>query len=140
MSQQPVSTQSTDRDSFRLQFGVRLVTDQEEGFGVRRLPEGVYGFTGAPATEELPLFGRRIYQGFEVHKWPGGVVAWVGYLTEKEYVAYEKGEEPVSVDLYPEPYGESTRIVAIPEGRVDRRRPPTRESGNCMRMDLGPKG
>lgn len=139
MSQDHAIALGSARESFRRQFGVRLVTAAEEGTGLRHLPEGIYGFTGAPGTDELPLFSKPLYQGFEVHKWPAGVVAWIGYLTPAERAAFDQGQDPINVVLFPEPYGEATELVAIPAGRVDRRRPPTREKGNGMGMELGPR-
>ena len=41
--------------------------------------------------------------------------------------------------LYPDPHGESQRLISIPLSRVDRRRPPSREEGNWMKMDLAPR-
>ncbi len=36
---------TADQEQLRAAHGVRLVTEREEGTGVDRLPDGVYGFT-----------------------------------------------------------------------------------------------
>jgi hypothetical protein len=130
---------SPERQAFRERFNVRVVTEKEEGSSVRRLPEGVYGFTGAPASDELPLFIKPIFQAFEVLKVAGGEILWVGYITDKEHAAFLAGSEPIFINLYPDPHGEANKLVSIPFSRVDRRKPPTREDGNAMRMEIAPK-
>ena len=118
---------------------MRVVTPEENGMPVDRLPEGVYGFTTSPSSDELPLFCKPIYQCTEIQKPVGGEVLFIGYVTKKEAETFLAGAEPMSVDLYPEPYGEATELVSVPDGRVDRRRLPTRDHGNAMRMEIAPK-
>ena len=130
---------SPERVAFRERYNVRLVTEKEEGAHIARMPEGIYGFTGSPASEELPIFCQPSYRCFEVHKLVGGEIALVGYVTEKEYTDFQKGTESLPANLYPDPHGESTRLISIPLSRVDRRKAPSREEGNWMRVDLAPK-
>ena len=103
-----------------------------------RLPEGVFGYTTAPAADELPLFDVPVFRCFEIHKLASGEICWVGYVTEQEAEAFKTGREPVALDLYPDPYGQATSLISVPETRVDRRKPPTRDHGNSMRMELAP--
>ncbi|WP_321473782.1 hypothetical protein [uncultured Paludibaculum sp.] len=139
MSQVQHIALAPERQALRDANQLRAVNAQEEGTGVRHLPGGVYGFTGAPATNEIPLFGKPVFECFEVQKRADGGLVFVGYVTEKEKQVIEQGLDPVVADLYPEPHGESSALVAIPGVRVDRRRPPTRENGNSMKVDIGPR-
>lgn len=62
---------SPERESLRQSLGLRIVTVQEEGSSIRRIPNGIYGFTGAPATDEIPLFIKPIFECFEIPQTPG---------------------------------------------------------------------
>jgi hypothetical protein len=138
MSEQHIAL-SAERQSFRSPLGLRPVHEKEEGADIRRLPEGVYGYTTAPASDELPLFAAPIYRSTEVHKLKGGAVQVIGYVTEKEAAEIENGAEPLAVDLYPEPYEKAVKLAAIPLSRIDARKLPTRDHGNSMRVEVAPK-
>jgi len=138
MAQEKHIAWSPEREALRAGFRLRIVDKTEEGSDISVLPEGVYGFTGAPATAEIPLFVQPYFECYEIHKLPGGETAWVGYVTEREYQQYEQGAGPMNLDLYPEPHGEAKKLVRIVGSRVDRRRPPTRDNGNSMKMEIGP--
>ena len=139
MAQDQNVTLSPERQALRARAQVRLVRPEEEGSGIRRLPEGVYGFSSAASSEEIPLFSKPIYGAFEVHKLAGGEVAWIGYVSESDYQRFEKGGEPFDMELYPEPYGEAARLVSVPASRVDRRKPQARENGMPMRVEVAPR-
>lgn len=139
MSQVQHIALSPERAALRSAQQLRLVKSEEEGTAVRYLPGGLYGFTGAPATNEIPLFAKPVFECFEIQKWADGSLVFVGYVTAKEKQLIEAGLDPIVADLYPEPHGESTALVAIPAVRVDRRRPPTRDNGNSMKVDIGPR-
>jgi hypothetical protein len=124
------SAHSAERKALRERHSLRLVTEKEEGLHITKQPEGVFGFTGSPSSEELPLFMVPTYRCFEVHKLRGGEVTLVGYVTEKETTAL--------VDLYPDPHGEATRLITVPLSRIEVRKPPSREEGNWMRIQLLP--
>jgi hypothetical protein len=130
---------TSERQALRDRLNLRLVTAEENGMPVDRLPEGVYGYTTSPSSDELPLFVKPIYQCTEIHKPVGGPVHFIGYLTKKEAETFLAGAEPMTVDVYPEPYEESTELVSIPDSRVDRRRLPTRDHGNAMKVEIAPK-
>jgi len=135
MSQQHPSS-TPERQSLRERHALRLVTAKEEGVPVRRLSEGVFGYTGSPASEELPLFMVPTFRCFEIHKRKGGEVAFIGYVTEPQYDALQKGAEALALDLYPDPYEASTRLAAIPLSRIDRRKQQARDAGSPMRVDV----
>ncbi len=138
MSQQQHPAMSPERIAGRESLGLRAVHSDEEGRSIHSQPAGIFGFTGAPATDELPLFGHPVTRCFEVRKLSGGEVIIVGYVTPNELQAVEAGTEPATIQLFPEPFGESNRLVALPLARMDRRKPPTRDEGNSMTIEVAP--
>jgi hypothetical protein len=138
MSKEQHPAFSAERIALRERLGLRTVRDDEEGRNIDIQAAGIYGFTGAPATEELPLFVKPIYRCTEVHKLATGEVQLLGYVTEKEAAAFADGSEPIILNLYPDPAGESTKLVSIPLSRVDRRKPPSRDDGNVMVVEIAP--
>lgn len=139
MSKAPHNSLLPERQALRDGSNLRIVTTKEEGTDIQYLPAGVFGFTGAPATAEIPLFIKPYFECFEIHKLASGETAWVGYVTETEHAGYVSGGEPLTVDLYPDPHDDATFLLCIPASRVDRRKPPTRDKGNSMRMEIAPK-
>ncbi len=69
-----------ERQALRDGSNLRIVTSKEEGTDIQHLPAGVYGFTGAPAAAEIPLF---IKPYFEFH--------W-----QDEYGVFSFGEKNLS--------------------------------------------
>jgi hypothetical protein len=114
----PEAAGEAEREALRAQNGVRLVTEEEEGFGLERLPPGVYGFTYSPGIANSPLFRKRIYHSLEVHKLPDSSVALIGFLPEKTAAKVEAGEEALDIRLFPEPDSEASQAVSIPLARV----------------------
>lgn len=138
MSQEQHPALTVERMKLRESLGLRVIRDEEEGRHIDSQLAGVYGFTGAPATEELPLFVKPIYRCTEVHKLASGEIHLLGYVTGKEAGAFDAGSEPIVINLYPDPFGESTKLISIPLSRIDRRRPPTRDEGNSMMVEIAP--
>lgn len=138
MSQEQHPAMSVDRIASRERLGLRSIREDEEGRNIRNQPAGVFGFTGAPATDELPLFVRPTFRCFEVQKLSSGEVSIVGYVTEKESQAFGIGTEPIMINLFPDPHGESVKLVSVPLSRIDRRKPPTRDEGNSMMVEVAP--
>lgn len=128
-----------EREALRQRFAVRLITENEEGENLHHLPEGVYGYTTAAGSGELPVFIRPVFQCFEVHKLVGGEVCYIGYLSDNEHQAVQSGLEASAISLYPEPHGDSAKLVSIPLSRIERSRPPSRDQGNWMKLEIGPK-
>jgi hypothetical protein len=139
MSQETQSALTPERQALRDRLSLRPVTPLESGLPVDRLPEGVYGFTTSPSTDELPLFDKPVFRCTEIHKPAGGPIRFIGYVTPKDAAAFHAGAEPVALDLYPEPYEEATELISIPDSRVDRRKLPARDHGNAMRMEIAPQ-
>ncbi len=124
--------------SLREQKGLALVAVEKEGAPLATLPDNLYGFTFSPVNESTPLFTKRQFQCFEVHKLAAGIVHLLGFLTEKEAATFFGGKEPLVCHLYPEPLGESTRLVEVPLERIAKAKPVSRSSGNYMPLTLDP--
>jgi hypothetical protein len=115
-----------------------LVTDELEGAPLGSLPDNIYGYSYSPVNESTPLFARRTFQVFEVHKLERGEVHILGYLTPKEAQLIADGKEPLDLKLYPEPRDESTAIVSIPLERVTKARNVSRSDGNYLPLQVDP--
>jgi hypothetical protein len=124
--------------SLREQKGLALVAAEKEGAPLATLPDNIYGFTFSPVNESTPLFSKRQFQCYEVHKLTGGVVHLLGFLTEKEAAAFFNGKEPLECNLYPEPQDESKRLVEVPLERIAKAKPMSRSAGNYMPLTLDP--
>jgi len=136
LEQHPALT--VERVALREKLGLRCVREEEEGRNIELQQDGIYGYTGAPATEELPLFIKPVFRCTEVQKLSSGEVFLLGYVTAKEADAFALGTEPITINLYPDPFGESTSLISVPIDRIDRRRPPSRDDGNSMMVEIAP--
>lgn len=139
MSEQQHPSLSPERVALRASHGVRVVTKEEEGHAASALPAGVYGFTGAPAAPEMPVFAQSIVRSTEVHKLANGETLLIGYVRSEEAQAFASGDSAIRLNLFPEPREESKTLVAVPLARIDARHPPTRENGNSMAVEIAPK-
>jgi hypothetical protein len=126
-----------EMEALRARNKVRRVEDNEEGTGVDRLPRGVYGFSFSP-HQEIPLFRRKMFRSFEVHKLADGTVHLVGFVTEKEYMRLAPSNGQVEVMLYPDPYEESMKVASVALDRVARATGPSRDYGNFLKLEIGP--
>ncbi|MEZ5399303.1 MAG: hypothetical protein R2729_06510 [Bryobacteraceae bacterium] len=124
--------------SLRTQKSLAHLAPADEGTPLGRLPDNIYGFTSSPVNELTPLFTKRIYQSFEVHKLTAGVVHIIGFVTPDAAASIFEGTEPVDIDLYPEPHGDAQRLVEIPLPRIVRARNVSRMNGNFMPIHLDP--
>ena len=113
---------------------VTLISQSQEGNSVEQLAGGVYGFTYAP-QEAAPLFGKKMYHNFEIHKLQDGSVHLVGFVTEAEAGQLETGSA-VAVNLYPDPYQQAVNAVSVPVARVTKTHGPARDLGNALRLQL----
>lgn len=105
------------RERVRQAHQVRLVSAEEEGHGVHRLPPGVYGFTYAPGLADAPLFRKQSYGSFELHVLADGTPAIVGFTTAEQAASLESGEE-FELTLFPDRRDEAPVIVTVPYGRI----------------------
>lgn len=107
------------REALRRAHGVRLVEPAEEGTGIERLPDGVYGFTHSPAIA-APLFRTFRYRAFEMHRVADGEAMIIGYLSRAHAERLRNANEETSVTLHHDREGEADTLVAIPYSRVAR--------------------
>jgi len=115
------------------------LAEAEIGLPLARIPEGAYGFTTSAATSEIAVFREPVFRSFEVHRLPGGVVQFIGYVTQQDHLALTAGTEPVTINLYPDPVETASNLVAVPVSRIDRKRPPLRDAGSPMPIEIAPE-
>jgi hypothetical protein len=99
---------------------LRALTDEESGSGVKRLPNGVFGFTYSPVEDNFPLFNDRDLRSFEGHKLDDGSILLLGFLTPDEKSAFEKAGAGQTIHLFPEPKGKADQLVRVPLARIAR--------------------
>jgi hypothetical protein len=124
--------------TLRAQKALTVIASEREGAPLATLPDNLYGFTYSPVNESTPLFAKRTFQVFEVHKLTLGVVHLLGFLTEKEAATFFDGKESLECHLYPEPHGEATRLVEVPLERIAKAKQVSRSAGNYMPLTLDP--
>ncbi len=123
--------------ALRKEHGVALMREDLDGATVDDLPAGVYGFAYAPAESRIPLFHGKTFQSFEVHKLPDGSAHLVGFVAPKNLIDLEMRNRTVEVALYPEPWGEATRLASLPlDEIVPSRKGPSRSEGNYLMLRL----
>ena len=126
------------REKLRREHRVRLVTVKEEGNRISWLPAGVYGFTYAPLGE-TPLFERRAFHSFEVHKTADGESHILVYVTPAHAEVLGAATAPVDLHLFPDAWEEATELVSIPVSRISTKKLLTsREPGNWVAATVYP--
>jgi len=113
---------TADQEGLRTAHQVRLVTSQEEGNSVSRLPGGVYGYTYAPGLPGAPLFAARRYRSYEIHKLPSGDVFVIGFAKPDVARTLSTATEEMTLQIHPQPEGEYTTLVTIPYSRIRQHR------------------
>ena len=113
------NTPSTlDQQALRETHHVRLVSSTEEGTGVNALPNGVYGFTYSPALPNAPLFAERRFRSYETHKIAGGEIYVIGFADVETAAAIESTSSERTIQIQPEPDGNSNVLVKLPYSRI----------------------
>lgn len=125
-------------EDLRTKHQVRLVTDEEEGTGIDRLPAGVYGFTYSPAADNYPLFVKQELNAYESHKLPDGSALLLGYLTQEETDTLIATKESAVIHLFPNPQGQATSLVVLPIARVQGVKEHSQRSGTGLELRVGP--
>jgi hypothetical protein len=123
-------------EAVRIRNGVQPVSEADEGAPLAGLPDSVYGYTYSPLNESTPLFAKRSFQAFEVHKLTEGIVHILGYVTPGDAVRLGAASEPGEIKLYPEPHGEAAKLVEVSLERIVRAKPVSRTEGNYMPISL----
>jgi hypothetical protein len=101
----------------RSEYKLRPLTKEEEGLALTKLPNGVYGFSYAPATE-TPLFARKSYHSFEVHKISDGTGYLIAFVASGDADRLRTRNEEIQITVYPDPHDEATSLVSIPFDRI----------------------
>ncbi len=121
-------------EALRNERGLRIVNDQEAGTDTFQLPNGVYGFTYSPAFEEMPIFAKKPYHSFEVHRLQDGHIHLLGYVTPEIKSKIENKAGMVEAVVYPDSYGTSTELVSIDVADLKpAKKAITREDGNPLK-------
>src|SRR5213593_4704974 len=103
---EPEPTEDPQRKTLRAANQLRLLSEDEEGFGIDRVPAGVYGFTSSPG-EAAPLFQQQIFRSFEMHKHLDGEIYLLGFLTAKQADRLASSDSQLDISLYPDAFGEA---------------------------------
>lgn len=132
---------ANDINNIRAFHNVRDLAGDEEGSSVERLPNGVYGFTYSPGQDEIPVFAKKSFHCFEIHKLNDGSRHILGYVTPSEAAALKSGTVGTEARLYPDPFGQSNELVTVDLRRtLPARRTSAREDGNPFRIVLAQSG
>ncbi|HUQ91778.1 MAG TPA: hypothetical protein VM120_08855 [Bryobacteraceae bacterium] len=137
MASTATTTPSGEREKLRVERGLRLISEAEQGNAVEYCPNGIYGFTYAPNTEAGPLWIKPTFQIFEVHKLADGNIHLVGFMTTADAQALEQGKDAGELKLYPEPFEQATRLCSVPRARILKAKQVSREHGNWMSFTPG---
>jgi hypothetical protein len=97
---------------------VRLVSSEEEGSGLNRLPPCVYGFTYSPGIDEAPIFTKRSFRSYEAHKLTNGDVTLVGFTSAESARELTTSTEDISLQVQPHPEDGHDTLVEIPYSRI----------------------
>ena len=125
-------------EDLRASHNVRIVTEEEDGTGIDKLPAGVYGFTYSPASDNFPLFEKRALRSYEAHKLSDGTAVLVGFITEGESLQMSAGRETVTIHLFPEPQEEATNLTLVPMTRVTSHKEHSNRSETGLELEIGP--
>jgi hypothetical protein len=129
-----------EREDLRTTHKVRPLTDAEDGSGLSRLPNGVYGFTYSPGPRDFPLFQAPRAHNFEVHKLPDGATHLVGFVYPETVALLANAGGPFQVKLFPGPRDGAEALVSIPAPRVIRFHEYSTREGGGLDLELEPQG
>jgi hypothetical protein len=133
-----VPTETKGIEELRHQHRVRLVTNEEEGTGIDRLPGGVYGFTYSPGADNYPLFKKQDISSYESHKLPDGKALLIGYLTQKEADTLATVKGNALIHLFPNAKDQATTLVILPMSRVVGYKEHSQRGGTGLEIRVGP--
>lgn len=125
-----------DREALRQRHGVRLVQSSEEGSSILDLPDGVYGYTFAPAIA-APLFASFRYRAFEMHRHAGEALI-IGFLSASDAERVRTAAEAVDVILQHDRTDTADTLVAIPYKRIVRHRQYSAHNTVGLELKVGP--
>ena len=131
-------TETKEIEELRTKHQLRLVSDEEEGTGVDRLPGGVYGFTYSPAADNFPLFKKHEINTYETHKLPDGSAILIGYLTKEEADILGATKEAAVIHLFPGPQDNASTLVTLRMARVQGYKEHSQRTGTGLELRVGP--
>lgn len=126
-------------DALRRKHGVRLVNGKEDGTGLHRLPNGVYGYTYSPGLPTAPLFAKSGAHMFEVHKALDGSVVLVGYVMREAAGLSRQAASEYGLSLYPGKRGGADELAAVPMSRVIRLRQQSLRETGAIELHIRPQ-
>jgi hypothetical protein len=89
---------------YREENKVKLVDKEKTGFPLNETGSGIYGFTYSPSQRgPRPIFEKRGFQSFELHRLSDGREAIIGCVTKEDAEKLATGDF-AAIKLYPEPY------------------------------------
>ena len=128
-------TTTADLQELRARQRVRALETAEEGTAAEQVSSGVYGYTYSP-SEAVPLFAKKTWHSFEVHKLADGSIYLVGFVTPKEAESVRSGAQ-AEITLFPDPWENSTELVSVPFTRaIPAKKGPSREGGNGLKVAI----
>lgn len=142
MSTSPVEpnapeTVTSQVEELRRLHNVRPLEPREEGCAIGSLPNGVYGFSYAPGQDEVPVFSKRSFHSFEIHKRTDGAGYLIGFVTSAEARDIESGNPVGTIQLFPDAWEKADCLVSVPISRVTLARRLPREAGNPLPVTIG---
>ncbi len=139
MANAATSNTASDREKLRAERKLRPLNRAEEGSAIDLLAGGVYGFTYSPGTEGVPLYSNWTFQCFEAHKLFNGSLHLLGYLSDADFQAFESSKATTELKLYPDLYEDARKFVSVPQERVLKAKPASRDQGNFVSFLCLPK-
>ena len=125
-------------EELRANHKVRIVSEEEDGTGIDNLPGGVYGFTYSPASDNFPLFQKKVVRCYEAHKLSEGTAVLLGFITEGESLQMSAGRESVTIHLFPEPQADATKLTTVPMTRVTSHKEHSQRGDTGLELEIGP--
>jgi hypothetical protein len=127
---------ANDLEQLRAAHHLRPLIPEEEGTAADRLPNGIYAYAYAPAEAAIPLFAKKSWHSFEMHKRPDGSLHLVGFVTAKEAEQLRRSS-PGEAVVFPDPWEDANQLVSVPMSRViPSKKGPSREGGNGLKVAL----
>jgi hypothetical protein len=126
-------------EKLRVEHQVALVSAEQEGLMLHRLPGGVYGFSYAPQHTEAGLFRKPAFLTYEVHKLADGAVLLLCYTSEAEARRLAEASEEFEIEVFPAPEEGKEVLVKLPQARLLRPKPLDRLRRNALKSWVLPK-
>jgi hypothetical protein len=129
-------TTTNELEQLRAGHHLRPLKTEEEGTAADRLPAGIYGFAYAPGEHSIPLFGKKTWHSFEMHKRAGGSLYLAGFVTARE-AEFVRQDLPGEILLFPDPWEDARELVLVALARaIPSKKGPSREGGNGLKIAL----